>query len=204
VNETLTWQTVDLPRGPLRIAQPTESAELPDDAAIEWAPIAPYWSVLWRSGMALARELDEMDLAGKRVVELGCGLGLCSLVAARGGAAVTATDLDPDGLELVQLSAAENDLAIERAVIDWARPEPLLLRAPWDLVIASDVVYEKASAPLLLELLPRLAPRAILADPGRPPSVDFLAEARSRWPVETETIGIANIHRMDFARKPVA
>jgi predicted nicotinamide N-methyase len=32
-----------------------EAAELPDDGPVEWAPVAPYWSVLWRSGVALAR-----------------------------------------------------------------------------------------------------------------------------------------------------
>src|SRR4051794_27905836 len=56
------WMTfaehrLPLPGGELRILQPTEAAELPDDGPVEWAPLVPYWSVLWRSGVALGREL---------------------------------------------------------------------------------------------------------------------------------------------------
>ena len=61
--------------GDLHVLQPAEAAELPDDGAVEWAPTAPYWAVLWRSGVALARALDGEPLRGLRVVELGCGLG---------------------------------------------------------------------------------------------------------------------------------
>src|SRR3954469_12914281 len=102
-------QEVALPGGDLRILQPDDAADLPDDGPIEWAPLVPYWSVLWRSGVALARELaDAPDLEGKRVVELGCGLAVPSLLAARRGAHVLATDEDPDALELVERNAREN------------------------------------------------------------------------------------------------
>jgi hypothetical protein len=47
-------QSISLASGELRILQPLESAELPDDRDVEWAPLALYWSVLWRSGVALA------------------------------------------------------------------------------------------------------------------------------------------------------
>ncbi|MGE5858054.1 MAG: hypothetical protein ACM31K_06200, partial [Solirubrobacterales bacterium] len=77
--EEFVVQTIDLPSGELRLLQPAESAKIPDDHQVEWAPIAPYWSVLWRSGVALAGELDGEALAGRRVVELGCGLGAPSL-----------------------------------------------------------------------------------------------------------------------------
>src|SRR5256714_10682560 len=77
-----------LPDGELRLLQPSDAAELPDDGPIEWAPLVPYSSVLWRSGVALAHELADAPLAGSRVVELGCGLGVPSLVAARSGGAV--------------------------------------------------------------------------------------------------------------------
>ena len=103
VPEELVSQSIELPSGELRLLQPQESAELPDAGAVEWAPIAPYWSVLWRSGVALARELDGVPLRGLRVVELGCGLAVPSLAAARAGAAVLATDACADALTLVSL-----------------------------------------------------------------------------------------------------
>jgi predicted nicotinamide N-methyase len=178
------------------VLQPEESAELPDDGAVEWAPIAPYWSVLWRSGAELARELDGVGLKGTRVVELGCGLAVPSIAAARAGAHVLATDLDTEALELVAENAAANDVQVETAAVDWAQPDGLISRAPFDLVLAADVLYERASVALLLSLLPQLAPEAWLADPGRPAADAFLEEARRRWRVGTRVRDVVHIHRL--------
>lgn len=187
---------VELPSGPLLIGQPSEVAELPDDGPVEWAPVAPYWAVLWRSGVALARELDGADLAGKKVVELGCGLGVPSLVAARAGASVLATDEAAEALELLHENAARNDLAAETAVVDWRTPDSLLARAPFDHVLAADVLYEPETVAALLSLLPRLGDEVWLADPGRAPAEAFLAEARRRWSVVTSTRNEIAIHRL--------
>src|SRR3954453_3482708 len=154
---------LELPGGPLTLMQPADAAELPDDGPAEWAPLVPYSTVLWRSGMALARELDGIDLRGRRVVELGCGLGVPSLAAARAGAEVLATDIDTDALSLVERNAQANGLTVETAVVDWAHPEPLVERAPFDLVIASDLLYEETAVDHLRSLMPRLASEALLA-----------------------------------------
>jgi predicted nicotinamide N-methyase len=163
--EELVLQSLELPSGELRLLQPRESAELPDIGAVEWAPIAPYWSVLWRSGVALARGLDGTPLRGRRVVELGCGLAAPSIVAARAGATVLATDSCREALTLVRRNANENKVAVDAATVDWARPEGLVKHAPFDLVLAADVLYERASVAPLLSLLPRLAAEVWLADP---------------------------------------
>ena len=178
--------------------QPEESAELPDDGPVEWAPLAPYWSVLWRSGVELARELDGEELSGLHVVELGCGLAVPSLAAARAGAEVLATDTDAEALELVAQNARRNDAHIETAVVDWAQPDKLVSRAPFDLVLAADVLYERASVALLLSLLPRLAPEVWLADPGRPAADAFLEAARRLWRVETRVRDVVQIHRLQL------
>ena len=196
--EELVSQSIELPSGELRLLQPQESAELPDAGAVEWAPIAPYWSVLWRSGVALARELDGMALRGLRVVELGCGLAVPSIAAARAGAAVLATDACADALTLVARNARVNDVRIETATVDWAEPDELLRRAPFDLVLAADVLYERASVALLLSLLPRLAPEAWLADPGRPAAVAFLEQAGRRWSIETRDRDVVLVHRLQL------
>jgi predicted nicotinamide N-methyase len=185
-----------LPGGELRVVQPQESAELPDAGAVEWAPLVPYWSVLWRSGVALGRELEGESLDGKRVVELGCGLAVPSMVAARAGAAVLATDACPEALVLAARNARGNDVRIDTAVVDWAEPEELLARAPFDLVLAADVLYERTSVAYLLRLLPRLAPETWLADPGRPAASVFLEGARRSWSVETRLRGVVAIHRL--------
>lgn len=192
----LVWQSVGLPSGAVHLRQPEEAADLPDDGGVEWAPLAPYWAVLWRSGVALARELDGAPLHGRRVVELGCGLAVPSILAARAGASVLATDSDPDALELVAHNARTNGVRIDTALVDWASPDGLVRRGPFDLALAADVHYERASVARLLSLLPRLAPEAWLADPGRPAADAFLGEARRRWQVETRERGVVQIHRI--------
>jgi predicted nicotinamide N-methyase len=196
--EELVSRSIELPSGELRLLQPPESAALPDTGPVEWAPVAPYWSVLWRSGVALARELDGMALRGLRVVELGCGLAVPSIAAARAGAAVLATDACADALALVARNAHTNGVHIETATVDWAEPGELVRRAPFDLVLAADVLYERASVALLLSLMPRLAPEAWLADPGRPAASAFVEQAARRWPVETRDRDVVLLHRLQL------
>jgi predicted nicotinamide N-methyase len=195
-SEEFVSQSIALPSGELRVLQPHESAELPDDGAVEWAPIAPYWSVLWRSGVALARELDGVALGGEKVVELGCGLAVPSIAAAHAGATALATDACPEALKVVARNARENDVRVETAVVDWTEPRDLLDRAPFDLVLAADVLYERASVTPFLALLPRLAPQVWLADPGRPAAGEFLEQARGEWEVETQVRDVVGIHRL--------
>lgn len=196
MHDELVNQSIELPGGELHLLQPRDSAELPDAGAVEWAPIAPYWSVLWRSGVALARELDGVDLGGQRVIELGCGLALPSIAAARAGAAVLATDTCADALGLAARNAQLNNVDIGTGRVDWAEPDELLRQAPFDLVIAADVFYERSSVVQLLSLLPRLAPEAWVADPGRPGAGAFLEDAARRWFVDTRVRGVVRIHRL--------
>ena len=184
--------------GELELLQPEESAELPDDGAVEWAPLAPYWSVLWRSGVELARQVAGEPPVGLRVVELGCGLAAPSIAAARGGARVLATDADAEALELVGRNAPMNGVEVETAVADWGKPGDLVARGPFDLVLAADVLYERSAVAQLLALLPQLAPAAWLADPGRPAAEPFLEQARARWRVESSVHGVVSIHRMEL------
>jgi predicted nicotinamide N-methyase len=161
--------------------------------------MTPYWSVIWRSGVALARATDTSALAGLRVLELGCGMALPSIAAARAGALALATDESDEALELAQRNARLNGVELETAVVDWASPGELLDRGPFDVVMAADVLYERASVGHLLSLLPRLAPEAWVADPGRPASAVFFDHAWKRWDVELLRDGVIALHRLRFA-----
>jgi predicted nicotinamide N-methyase len=198
VLEELVSQSIQLPSGELRLLQPKEAAALPDAGPVEWAPVVPYWSVLWRSGVALASELDGAALQGLRVVELGCGLAVPSITAARAGADVLATDACAEALTLLARNAQANGVRIEAKMVDWGEADELVGRAPFDLVLAADLLYERASATVLLSLLPRLAPEAWLADPGRPAADAFVEQARRRWPVETRVRDVVRIHRLQL------
>ena len=199
MEEDLIRRSIDLPGGAVELCQPREFADLPDSGGVEWAPIAPYWSVLWRSGLALAGELDGIELSGLRVVELGCGLAVPSIVAARRGATVLATDGDPEGLELVDRNAALNAVSLETAALEWeSPPEDLLARAPFDLVLAADLLYERDAVGPLAALLPRLAPQAWLADPGRPAAASLLEGVCPDGPAETRRRGVVSLYRLQL------
>jgi predicted nicotinamide N-methyase len=194
---TFTEHRLSLPGGELRLLQPSEAAELPDDGPVEWAPLMPYWSVLWRSGVALGRELAGAPLSGLRVVELGCGLGVPSLVAARAGATVLATDGSAEALELLERNARANGVSVATACIDWDAADDLVARAPFDLVLAADVLYEQASVPSLLSLLPRLGREVWLADPGRPVAGEAIEAARRNWSVASSVRDGVEIYRLE-------
>ncbi len=168
----------------LAIVRPRDSEELLDDSAFEREEFLPYWAELWPSGVALARALSGRSLRGARTLELGCGLGVPSVAAAAAGARVLATDWSEDALEFAAVNASRNDVEIETAVCDWARPEAIVERGPWDIVLAADVLYERRNLPLLRDLLPRLVDEkgeVLLADPGRPPTAEFLESLDRDW-----------------------
>src|SRR5207253_5236167 len=110
-----------------------------DEDAFEHEEFVPYWAELWASGETLAQEVARRDVAGLRIVELGCGLALPSLAAALSGANVLATDWSPDAIALAGENARRNGLELETAIVSWSEPETLFERAPWDLVLAADV-----------------------------------------------------------------
>jgi predicted nicotinamide N-methyase len=149
----------------------------------------PYWALLWPSGLALAEELASRDLAGMRVLELGCGLGAPSVVAAGRGAQVLATDSAPEAVVFAAHNLALNDLGGDVAHVDWAaRDSPLVAGAPWDLVIAADILYMRHNVESLARILPVLvgsAGEALIADPRRAGGRDFLAASRGRFRLDT-------------------
>lgn len=121
----------------------------------ETPPEPPYWMHLWPGALALARRLAQEPVVGQgtRVLELGCGLGLPSLAAARRGAAVVACDWRHEPLAVLARSAADNDVAVGCVRMDWRAPA---LRGGFDLCLGADVGYEVAAAPLLAAALAQL------------------------------------------------
>jgi predicted nicotinamide N-methyase len=158
----------------LSILRPPSADELIDESLFDEEEFLPYWAELWPSGVALARHVATLELAGLKVLELGCGLGLPSLVAAVRGADVLATDWAEDAIDLLRENAERNGAAVRVARMRWSEPEPLLRAAPWDLVLGADLLYEERNAEQLTALLPRLGGEVILAEPGRPYAKDFL------------------------------
>jgi len=172
----------------LCLLRPRDAESLLSEEAFEHEEFLPYWAELWPSASALARAVGVRALRGARVLELGCGLGLPSLAAAAAGGRVLATDWAPDAMALLERNAARNGLTIEVQTVSWAAPEAIVARAPWDLVIASDVLYEPRNGEALLPLLPRLVDargEIWLADPGRPAATRFLAAIAETFTIDS-------------------
>ncbi|MEZ4268647.1 MAG: methyltransferase domain-containing protein [Myxococcota bacterium] len=115
----------------------------------------PIFGVVWRSGRALAQLMVDHDVAGRRVLEVGCGIGLASLVLNHRGADITATDYHPEAGRFLAANVELNGgRPIPFARADWADEAPSGL-GTFDLVIGSDLLYEDEHAALLAGFIDR-------------------------------------------------
>jgi len=142
----------------------------------------PYWADLWPSAQILANEAALMRWSGLRVLELGCGLGAVAIGAAMAGGIVTATDYYEDALQFAAFNVHRaTGKTITTRMVDWNHLPPDLGR--FDIVLASDVLYEHRYAPLLAHMMAMTLVRggeAIIADPGRIAMDAFLEECADR------------------------
>lgn len=152
----------------LLLLRPSSPEALLDEQAFEQDEFLPYWAELWPAASALAAALPP-DLQGVRVVEIGCGLGVPSLVAAIRGADVVATDWAVDAIELLARNAERNGITLRVKQWDW--------REPWnetfDLALAADVLYERRNVQPVVTALKGLAPEALIGLAGRPYEQEF-------------------------------
>ena len=153
----------------------------------------PYWADIWPSAIALSRYLANQDLSGKRVVELGCGVGLPSVTALAGGAEVVAADYYGAALDFAAYNALTNTgREPDALLLDWRDPPEGLSR--FDLVLGADVLYEAHDCFALADLVPRLLSpggEALFADPGRNTATVLLEEMKEQgFQVSTEIMTV--------------
>jgi predicted nicotinamide N-methyase len=177
-------QRFDVSGASLVLVAPRDWEQLRHEEGGAGRPV-PYWARPWPSGLALAGSLvDEPVARAARVLELGCGLGAPSVVAARSGASVLATDGVGDAVAFAAHALALNEVVADVAVVDWAaHGEALVGLGPFD------VLYTRANVETALRLWPRLLkPDGVLrlADPQRAGTRDFLAAARSSFGVVSQ------------------
>jgi len=170
----------------LKILRPPDPGALIDVERFKEEEFMPYWAELWASGVKLAAVVADRDVRGLSVLELGCGLGVPSITAALGGATVLAVDWAQEALDATLQNAELNGASVETLRADWSKPEPLLERAPFDLVLCADVLYEPRNVDALLDHLPRLTPEVLLGEPGRSTAGRFFQLAEDDWKIGRE------------------
>ena len=157
-----------------QFSDPLGVAERAGIGSAEW----PLFGLPWPSGLQLAMRLAARNLKpGERILEMGCGLALASLVAHRRGADVTASDKHPLAQLFLDHNLRLNDLApMAYRNGEWALPDagqPALpggVHGRFDLLIGSDLLYERGSGPLLAAFIGRHALPAAevwIVDPDR-------------------------------------
>ncbi len=132
---------------------------------------SPFWAYAWPAGIALARVLlDRPGIArGRRVLDFGSGGGVTSLAAARAGAAVVvASDVDAWATTVAQIAAHRQGLSIDTFTGD--PTDDVRFVDSFDLILASDLWYERHAAPRQRALLDQARSRGaevLIADAGR-------------------------------------
>ena len=129
----------------------------------------PYWAFAWGGGLAIARYLAEHHdaIAGRRVLDIASGSGLCAVASAQAGAAsVTAADIDRFAAAAIVLNARANGHRVTVVLRDTLDEEP----PDVDIILAGDVCYEAGFAARVIPWLRRAHDQGIdvlIGDPGR-------------------------------------
>jgi len=160
----------------VELLRPRNAEDLISEEDFETDERLPYWAALWPSAIVLAEELLRREDDAADLLELGCGLGLVSIAAMRGGHHVTASDYYADALRFTRVNAWRvSGVEPETCLLDW-RDIPTWL-GRFRRVVAADVLYERSYARVVADALARLLARdgeAIIADPGRVAAEAFL------------------------------
>ena len=141
----------------------------------------PMFGVLWQSEELLSHLMVSEKAADKKVLELGCGLALASLVLRRRGIDVTATDMNPHASEFLHFNAELNDINTVRfGQAGWAEGTSSLGR--FDLLVGSDVLYDHHSLMPLVNFVQghiSASGEVLIVDPGRGLTTKFIREMKA-------------------------
>lgn len=177
---------VDIGERTLSVLRPRNSDDLIREEDFVKDERLPYWADIWPSSIVLASHLAGLPKRSSRTrrkgLELGCGVGLVTTAAMLAGYDMLATDYYTDALAFARANAwRETGKSPDARMIDW-REFPDDARG-FDLILASDVLYEKEYARLLPGIFKRALSRGgmvILADPGRIGVPEFLEECSAQ------------------------
>ncbi len=173
-NLRLCYQTVEFGKIDIHVCtlrdnqefhDPNGTAEKLGISSASW----PIFGVIWPSSLVLAHYISDYNTGSKRILEIGCGMALSSLLLNKQEANITATDYHPEvGKFLLRNALLNKDKPIAYEQADWANSDDDL--GLFDLIIGSDLLYEEEHISLLANFINAHANAScevILVDPGR-------------------------------------
>ncbi len=170
----LSYQTVEFGKTDIHLCTLRDTQEFSDPTGIaeKLGISSANWSlfgVIWPSSLVLAHYICDYKIGAKRVLEIGCGMGLSSLLLNKGSADITATDYHPETEKFLRRNALLNDdKRINFEQVNWSDENDKL--GLFDLIIGSDLLYEDQHIKLLASFINRHAKpkcEAVIVDPGR-------------------------------------
>ncbi len=173
-NLRLCYQTVEFGKTDIHLCTLRDKQEFHDPVGIaENLGISsaawPLFGVIWPSSLVLAHYICDYETGSKRVLEVGCGMALSSLLLNKQNADITATDYHPEVQTFLQRNARLNeDRAIAFEQVDWTRKNDNL--GFFDLIIGSDLLYEDNHIESLANFIQEHSKpvcEVIIVDPGR-------------------------------------
>ncbi len=173
-NLRLSYQTVEFGETDIHLCTLRDNQEFHDPKGVaEKLGISsatwPLFGIVWPSGLVLAHYIFDYETSSRRILEIGCGMALSSLLLNNQDADITATDYHPEVQKFLQRNTLLNedrDIAFER--VDWAEKNDDL--GLFDLIIGSDILYEDAHIELLANFIQdhsKPSCEVIIVDPGR-------------------------------------
>jgi predicted nicotinamide N-methyase len=168
------YQTLEFDKTDIHVRTLRDKQEFSDDDDVALnlgisSAVWPLFGVIWPSGEVLAHLMFEHKIDGLRILEVGCGIGLASLVLNHRSANITATDYHPEA----------GDFLNENTELNGDKPIPFI-RESWqdehsklgkyDCIIGSDILYERFHVDLLSAFIEKHAADkclVLLVDPGR-------------------------------------
>lgn len=173
-------ETISVGDGSFEMLRPDSADDLISEEDFAGDERLPYWAAIWPSSVVVANEIVSGGIAAargpRRTIELGCGIGVVTTAAMKAGLDVLATDYYEPALEFTRANTCKN-IGREAAtrMVNWRELPADLGR--FDLVLASDVLYEREYAGLLPRVFEKLLQfdgHAVIADPGRVSTPAFL------------------------------
>lgn len=174
-----------------QFSDPQKLAEKMGISSAQW----PLFGTVWPSAVALANKMNVYPIKGKSILEVGCGIGLPSLVLKKRGADITACDYHPLVEEFLRFNTDQNQLEpINFFTAPWAKTNKYLGR--FDIIIGSDLLYERGHPQLLSDFLYCHAKpdcQVFLVDPGRSHGGRFTTEMSLRgYSHESSSIDVSD------------